>query len=494
MFAGVVSCYGDICSKTKMGWTGVGVSVITVDYGFQKESQMEESLMAVLSPDSVRLAVLEMSRVTEQVAILASYAIGCRRAQSVFAPTVRQMLCQVYLECLDNSLTADARLVHIDPRWLGFVERPRWNLGSIHRPYRLLWNDHPPERRYGRLPVVQVPNERTPSRRAHRDTRTTDIFLPLDIIMFPLEGVDSTLDGLHGGSASILAGGPRGAFDIGIEQDESREARPSTKRGAPKLKLDSMPYFFVIATGEESVAKECASRLGKEVNGGGPPQPIEKVPAVDGLFDCLSNWKPVVPPGVSAADQKKLEAGGQATVATIKDEAKFGFASLLDKGFRRRRFTGSSTAAAVTALYRRFGVHLFAAVVRRSTALLIATAARGLGRSCFVIELEIPEDKKCHLVCPTSARVFRETELVREDTFLVMTGVSAHPLLKGVRIHPDGTAHTQTLAVNGRSRSVRFLHHYRDLKRDLFRSLDGTGALVEGWDIIGDFRQKLIRE
>lgn len=431
--------------------------------------------------DSVRLAVLEMSRITEQVAILASYGIGMRKSK--YAPTFRRVLCHAYLECLNYSLTNRARIVHVEPFWMGFRETKKsWKLKGPSVEYKRLWRDHQPDKRYGRMSA----GENQPSMGSD-----VSIVLPLDIVICPLEGVGDTLDGLHGGSASILAGGLNGGFHDALTEanDQSLDARPTTKtKNVRQPRVSSLSYFFVIAAGHLEIAEICTQNLGKFVNQKGSQGVcVEKIDELKTVFEKIAAWPPK---GGKYNGREQMKAIMQPTVATIDDEPRYGFTGLLERGFRRRLFKGSPTAAAVTALRGDMGVHVFAGVVRKATVLRIAVAARTLNKPLFAIELSVPTGAG-QLVCLPDAPILRETDLVGEDTFLILTGVSAHPLLKGVRIYSKGLVKTQSLAFNARSRSVRSLMHWRDLREDHFVSLEGYG-LTDAWSVIKEFRGRAL--
>jgi hypothetical protein len=121
-------------------------------------------------------------------------------------------------------------------------------------------------------------------------------------------------------------------------------------------------------------------------------------------------------------------------------------------------------------------------------------------------------------------------QLVRStQCFLVSSGVSPHPFLRGLRIHrhhepvhvgstngghapahrhwetemdkfaelrENGLAESQTVILNGAAKTIRFLDHTRNLASDYFylRGDDGSTDLVTAKDAIAQFVHDIKRQ
>lgn len=445
--------------------------------------QKKVAATSVRPIDSVRLAVLEMSRVTEMTAILSSYLIGrglrehgansetSQKEAAMNFRKPRDFICYAFLKFLQGSLTHNAKLVHVDPFWLG------WSTETSFKTQGRRLCDANMEKLWG------IVNSQGGLGRLHIDmTGTAGIFQPLDLVMSPLEGVGDTGKGLHGGPASLIAGGPEGAF-AKLEDGQYCSNETKAKDSRPSRFI---PHYFMLAFENADFGKEVIDHLKKNgVNkrDDGKPLPVHSVKEIRSVFSRYVH------------NQKlgtRLRAISHPCVATIGvDDKKRGFKPLLGGGIRTRVFSGSATAAAVATLYGRLSMPLFAAVVRRTPFLMASVAARALDRKIIAIPLEMDSDN-C-LVCPSNARFLTE-EIVDPNTFLVMTGVAAHPLLRGVRVDSNGCGKTQTIAFNARSRSIRTINHYRDLVHDQFQCVDYESkgnAMDQAWKVIEDFRARL---
>lgn len=427
---------------------------------FMQQEMNNSSSEAIISHNEavsgMRMAVLELSRLTEQVAILSSFAMGGRKnsdGPKLNEGSVRNVICKTFLRCLNNSLIPGAKLFGIDLPWKGW-SRPkgRVEIGSSGcAKAKTIWAEFPEPHYFGRV--------------RGRSSESPDYCL--DLVASPIDGVVDLLDGKHGGSVSVIAGG-------------LREATFCLPCGPPNPQKKTFSTYFVLATGDKRIAQQIPS----QINIGTRATKIQQVSELQEFFKWLSE------------DGKELMHG----VATMHFSNRsgsvakeFGYQDLLASAFRRRDFVGSPVAAAMTVLHGRHGFDLFSGAVRETNVLLISAAARALGGHCFAIRLE-PDEQGKAFMCPPNAPVFHDTEFVKsKDVFLVATGVTAHPFLKGVRFYPGDAASTHTIVLNGRSQTMRIIDHRRQLRHDLFQSLEAKNELLPALEVILQFRKAIRR-
>jgi fructose-1,6-bisphosphatase/sedoheptulose 1,7-bisphosphatase-like protein len=405
--------------------------------------------------ESVRWAVLELTRVTEQCAVLSSFISGTGIKRTLLEKTARLTACKAFLQCLDHSLCPPARLVCIDPPWQGYhvAGNEPWKVPvKPAAAAKRFWSRYGDDHQFGRLKLFLSD---APARSA--------VFEELDLIISPIDGVKSLLLGHQGSSLSIVAGGPRGTFSDPM----------------PWAQNSPLTRYFILAVRDEGLVRVCERVLGQVVNStfSATAAPIANVQELQKLFgEQLQRWK-------GADDVPR--------VAAINAESPFGVAELFGSRYPVRMFHGSPIGAALAVFLGTEGFDLLTGVVRETTAYLLAAAAFALGRTLFAVRLSADEQKEA-ILCPRRALVLREGAFVKgEDVFVVATAITGHPVLSGVQI-AGGVAITHSLVVNGKSKSVRFLKHERQLNDDVFCSLAQPLKLKPTSQVIREFTQGVL--
>jgi hypothetical protein len=570
------------------------------------------------APHAVRIALLDITRCTEQMAVLTSYAAGLRRERAnepglarsgttgLNKETLRRSVLNAFVHGLDFSMLRNARLVHLDPTLLGFSEagdRPGHLLGDKHVDPSLKAVCQGREKQ---KKEEKNKNEDSKKKKKRKEGTTfldqwrlrlthgiglmrgpepaANVFeSELDLIISPVDGLRDLIRGHHGGSLSIVAGGPRGAFagpgsqgDLfrryGIEFPQPISTGdfepPCARLGADARPVFYLRHYFVIVVQDEGLATLCGKRLGVAAGDASESArarvnarpdaatcPIDTVPEIQKFFsEDLLEWGIVDKAGraVEGEDDNKMRSVVEEVVvpviATVNaDETCLGFQGLLHYGYPVRVFHGSGVGAALAVMIGKRDYNVFVGVVREPTAYMIATAAACRGAHMFAVPLEstpvgptgasdvrggarngssdidaggggtasLPSARKTakrgstdgaaaapgdgppgnrkliirhELKCPVGAPVLTVRDFVTDpNVFLVATGISHHPVLKGTRITPEGIAETHTLTLNARSRSSRVISHHRDLREDAFHPISPGEDMPSAVDVIKEF-------
>jgi len=398
---------------------------------------------------ATRAALLELTRVTEQTAVLATMGLGRVRVRPMAAtalesspathrgkyePGYRQAILGAFFAALDASLVAPRRIINVEAPWLGYTENRtsgQLKKGSLAQQ----WNDRDKEKRT-EAPLI-------------------------DLLVSPLDGVSEVLQGQHGGSVSLVVGGPVGTFRL---LDPPATGGPSTR-------------WLTFATRDASIADQFRHAVERDLRCA--PCTASEGRHLSGLFEEL---------------RRRGRADPSRVISTINTDAPFGIAPLL-VGLRFREFVGSESAAALASMMPS-GLPYFLGVTERLAPFTAAVAARIFGGVTLAVPLfphkaEAGSPLRWVMNAERGSVLLGGDELVEGDgAFVVATGVTEHPVLRGVRFHADKRVETHTLVLNSRSGSSRTISHHRRIDRDHFYCLK-TGGLASAEQVLADFEARL---
>ena len=380
----------------------------------------------------LRINSLDLTRCTEQCAILASLFIGRGETRtkglSSAAPkpgpsavrhqVARRWAIKSLMGYLHDSY-CNGRLVHIYPN---------------HERVRTLWGHATAHiGRYADRP---------------------DALMDLDLVAAPVDGTRDLLKGRDGGSISVIAGGARECFV------SAQDMASAVGGKVPQ-------WFFVLATrsnlpeAENLVVAQDASR------------PVS-------IADVLGQSKLIERALVGETPKNRLER----VVGALGLERPTALRNALRGYARLRTLQGSSVAAAITAFLPSSGLDAYADIVNLAPVVLMAAAARATGGELYAIPLV---STSADHVAPNTT-VWRSDFFVRgDDVFLAATGITENLILKGVRFPKRGRASTHTICLRSGTGSVRFVTQDHDLKRKRFRLLEESRGkqkhTTEGYDL-----------
>lgn len=330
----------------------------------------------------------------------------------------------------------------------------------------------------------------------------------------PVDGVPALLSGRHGGSCSLVVGASEGVLAWPTQQkhDESLEIpKQQTKKDreegkvSTKLLVPGLPrYFVVVLANSEKEAFESAIPDGIV-----EPESRRRFERCEALKAAFRN----VQKSLLNRNSFRLP-----TLATTSPLNALGYVALGPSIGRVREFEGSPVAAVLGLGNSSNNIDGFYGVVRRSTAMLIAAAAKCSGLYFAAVAAEYyclpdaensstrkrktasssnwdksPSDSGGQAFCPAGARLLTTDDFITSsDLCLIATGVTPHPVLDGVSISSDGTITTDTLVLNGASRTSRRLMHTRDYHHDTFMHGKSEGIPIKQAieDVLKKFRNK----
>lgn len=405
----------------------------------------------------VRLNDLDLTRATEQTAILMSRLMGrgvtrhASAGQSASPKTARSgwrdlrtrlVAARIIFGYLKNAYCA-GQVVKCP-----FIEEPNTQRKSkgqakLLEEYRGVWGEFSGEERFGR----QAQEENW----------------ELDFVLCPLDGARDLVKGYDNGSISVIGGGPPGSFRFPLPFHDALRNGPE--------------HYFVIALTEGTTIDDPVLPSFLNVN---RADEADVVPVM--TFCGVDRW----------LNKHLGHEVSYLTVAAMEQDQPRDLRPWLAKRFRVRTFRGSTVAAATSVFCSRYGIDAFLGVVGQPQVTLIATAARTIGAKMWAFPVRWPrkadEEKKASpkekdaeskkadkKPAHVDAKVLPNTPVYdidafvapQMDVFLVATGISEHLLLKGVRFRRADLAETQTLVLRSLTRSSRYIsnHHHLDRKK-----------------------------
>jgi hypothetical protein len=450
-------------------------------------------------PNSLRMACLDLSRITEEIAILSHAIIGICSGKDTQPRRVRKHLCNAFFNCLDATVSAPYRVAIIDPLWSTCSERidDKKHVMTMRKAF-------------GKS-IKKFLNGRVLGR-GHKLLQKRPLnFQPIDLVVKPISGLPELTRGKFG-AMTIVAGAVKNSFKS-IDQDPRSDALHAND----KLAIDGLQRDLTICAQDPDVLadfeKNLAGMLLEEPIG--DSELLKK--AVQNLCDS-------------------------ANLATMSDEPNLDLLKLMG-GKRHLELSGAPDGAAIVAMSQKhFGINSFISITRRTTTYLIALAARALESNMIALPLKVqpvvvPDKQKkrggfAFSYVLSNHKVMRPSDFVdTENVFLVATGITPHPLLKGVEFEknpgvdkikkksdeqlllsfPNQTAvqathddspkkqespvivQTQSIILNGASKTVRYIRHTRDLRKDHFYSINAKDKrnLVTAFDVYKDFLEKV---
>ncbi len=406
---------------------------------------------------AVKLAALDLTRCTEQTAILASMLMGRgigghdTEDRGMYRPTVGRLVLRTLLGYLADSYFN-----------ISFAELQRTD-AFYHKPdyTRQIWK-----------PFYELLESRKPSD------------LDIEVLAIPIDGLGDMLRG-YTGAVSLLAGGPPGSFCDIYEKDSAGNllrdevGKPIRRVADEYLTVCVSPEISAaLAASEEPI--DAAAVLAPNDDG----TPADVVSVTSKLISELSRFS-----------GKRRE---QFTVATLENKEISPFRKALGLKWRLRTVTGSIAGGGVSACLGTLGVDAFAAVINPVEAACISAASMATGARLFhvpVVRAEYYErEKDVWVPLPSDNSVERKSQKVKKvplvggtefgdanafvtssnDLFVVATGVSESVLLTGVRFPDDDTATTDSLCICSRSQSTRSLVLNHNLRRRKYAVLDDS--------------------
>lgn len=452
--------------------------------------------------------MLDLSRVTEETAIRASsllgLSIGINRGHrgspkpfftQIQETTAKRLLTREMIKAIAASGCGPFRLANIDPTF--------WGGSDADQAVRIELD--PELKQFATI-------LRGEAAFGMDESSGTG---PTELAIAPVDGIDAVLAGRHGGSASVLVGASAGCLAL--------PTAPPRNGGHPKdcpnfqLGLDR---FFVTVFPSEAVGQAYLEAIPKGVaNGGTEHVRPEECKVLQGAFEAV---------GEAIGDDVRLP-----TLVTVSPKKEFGFVSLGPSIGRVREFDGSPVAAVLALGNPRNNIDGFYGVVRASAALMIAVAAKCVGHHFCAIPVQhwqrpaarsktksgsssqgkqsveargdrepdsgTSPDSRARLgsfacLAPGAQVVSVKDFVTTNDTFLVATGITIHPVFHGVRVIDDGgrkRIRTESIILNAASRTERRLRHTRCTEWDTFMGSNGQGIPI--LEAIRSFRDELAR-
>ncbi|MGQ0552979.1 MAG: fructose-bisphosphatase class II [Planctomycetota bacterium] len=293
----------------------------------------------------------------------------------------------------------------------------------------------------------------------------------LNFVISPVDGARALLEGIEGGSVSVLVGGPPRSFID--EADVSTRylvlaLSPELTRNGPLIERLKKEGARASSVHVANLVIPLVTALGERRDGR-----ILSIAVCTNKDDYAARQIYPLLHGDNVGDHP-----GDGAKSTAKQSRA---ARKLHTRLRCRAFRGSSVSACLQVFLSKTGLDAFVGVVRSHHAIQIATAARALDAE--VIAVPIASDgtaKTTHDPEPIEAYtdstkpVLGATDFVpmgdtKQEPFMVVTGISDSLLLRGVTRTPDGRFDTHTLCLRARTKISRFIQGRHDLKLKLLR-------------------------
>jgi fructose-1,6-bisphosphatase/sedoheptulose 1,7-bisphosphatase-like protein len=303
----------------------------------------------------------------------------------------------------------------------------------------------------------------------------------LEFVISPLDGTRALLGGMRTGTISAIAGGPPGSFIA-----ETNETLASNY-----FLIALAPFLSETATRLTKFAKEA---LDAERRLEDPAGDLERASSLE---EGLSR---LIDKSLQEIQETSLRSGKRPTLATSTNKPDFADSVLRQRLVRLGRTStsiGSALVAGLEPFFPEFGVDAYVGIVRKTQALQIAAGAQASGGSVVAIPVEefpragnlkaggatarnddalVPRGKgagsRMRLAANSDALVQTQSTLVPNnghDVFLIATGVTDTGLLRKVQVGEDGMARTHTLCMRSRAKSCRVIETSHDLRNRVFR-------------------------
>jgi hypothetical protein len=385
---------------------------------------------------AVRLNGLFLSRATEQAALNAAMLVGRagKRKGGVYRKTLRAFATESLIGYLANG-------------FFSAVISAQDGADAKEREPQEEEQDVQPPRSPTPMPPPPPPAPPTPPRvvgslqgweRQFPDMR-------MQLLLGSIDGAFELAQGTDGAAVSLLAGGTHRSI---------RTLRFRAKR--PRH------YFVVVA---HPTWKDLPFKTWSHV-----------VTSACTLKDALGQDDGVI---AQLLRQKKTfeKRNVTCTFATLEHNSSRCFHTLLDGRVRTLSHRGSCVAAALGAMLDPPLHHVFAGVVRRTHAAMIAIAAITTGARFRAFAVDTKDRSNKDASVSTTARWLDHRSFIRhDDVFLLITGITSGPVVQGVCFHDNHRASTTTLCLHGATRSVRTISTQHDLKERSFYFDQGNGA------------------
>ena len=320
--------------------------------------------------------------------------------------------------------------------------------------------------------------------------------LAMDFVLSPIDGARAMAQARDTGTVCVLAGGPQGSFIV--DPDFSKWKNYLVVASLPGKVFPAEPPSGVGAIGGNAQTfRETLLRSTLPLEQHQDSLVVSRELRAAKLIEDSLDWLRSTTKGHHVAW----------TTSTMDQPYSAGaIADVLRMNSRVRVFTGSSVAAAISVFLPTFALDMFAAIVRGTQVVQIAAAAHATGGELIAIpvrvrwgdaltEVKNANKKKGDAEPPRQVTVQKELDkredegqgpfftipnqkvygkydLVRsDDVFLTATGVTESLLLEGCRFPRDSIVRTHTLSMRSKTRSTRFITHHHDLTRKRFRFL-----------------------
>lgn len=407
-----------------------------------------------LQQSPIRSSLLEATRIVEQTAMLSSIARGTScAAKSVWNVAVQQMI---------------GGLRH---------------LRHVQDSQIVLWHD----------PTIAGDWENTiyPFNGQSSTARAgSQLAGALQLAISPIDGIKALTDGVDGGSVSALAAG------MGTDTQSAFEPHPNGIGEEALLPKRDRRYFVVLLSNElwSSLATASQSQL------------LDANVAAGVTFKA---WAQTEQCKLSlAAILEQLGRTNIPTVGTILPSSIKEFSKSFYLEARVRAFSGSTVAAALCSLFPQHGVPLFIGTMTHAQAVLVSIAVNALGGKLLAYRdktvftnnenarektalqrVPRPDESSSEFVFEGGQAITERSFVKTDNCFLVISGITEHCLLRGVRFRNFKDAELHTLAINGKSKTVRWLRHA--VQPELDQLYDADGNIVHATRRIRDIWQTL---
>lgn len=303
----------------------------------------------------------------------------------------------------------------------------------------------------------------------------------LHVAIAPIDGIKALTEGVDGGSVSALAAG----LSTG-----GKDAFAPHPNGIGPDALDPKrdTRYFTLVFG-----KEVWNALGKD-----DQAELSQFQVTEGT--TFSEWAEsaqfvqMIDKIVDNLGHTNLPTIGTVAPASIKNLKKS-----LESRSRMRAFSGSTIAAALCSLFPQHGVPVFIGSMTHAQAVIVSIAVQALGGKLIafsdatvysnlaehakypdIIKVKRPEDEAFEFKF-ANGQSLDENHFVRtNECFVALSGISEHCLLRGVRFRNLQDAELHTLAINGKSKTVRWLRHA--VQPQLDHLYDERGNIVVATD------------
>jgi fructose-1,6-bisphosphatase/sedoheptulose 1,7-bisphosphatase-like protein len=266
-----------------------------------------------------------------------------------------------------------------------------------------------------------------------------------ELVISPSDGLAHYLHGLSGPVFSVIAGGPKGVFNTSLNK----------KQEYLVIAVKSKP-----ANTNQSLSDNLRKKLKSDMN---LLETLEEIDLIDKLIDRTQPKK----------NPKHL------TIATHTDNPHENpvFAADLSRYARVCILTGSPFGAGISPYFCKTDIDAAVLVVESTHMILIAAAAAASGNDFYAFPITHARDRDIPRVKPNASIFHKKDLILRDDVFVVMTGISDNLILDGVHYTWNGLAKTHSLCIRSKTYSQRFIDQQHNLKKKRFHHLDSLEPL-----------------